>query len=439
MARQLAIEAAGAAISPARLAVALARRGAERRSVARALAAPAPALDDAPARPASPRDGAPLTIFVSAGEASGDLHAANLVRELRARRGSLRVVAFGGERLREAGAEVLEPLAASAGMGLTHGLGSIGAHVALARRFVEALDRERPAVCAFVDNPGFHLVLASLARARGIPAIQYVCPQTWAWAPWRWRRMARDLVAAYAIAPFEAPYFAERGVRVRYVGHPLGDELTPRSIEARTDGRADAPLVALLPGSRRAEVARNLPAMLRVAARIRTAVPAARFAVALSDPVRAAEAEPILREHAVGFPVELHRGSLDPVFREARLTLAKSGTVTLEVAHHAVPLVVFYRLARRSDRLLASLLLNVPHIAILNLLAGREIVPEILATGEADELVAAAAAVGLLRDGPARDAQLAALAEIRRVVSRPGAAARVAESLLAIAERAPAS
>jgi lipid-A-disaccharide synthase len=377
-----------------------------------------------------------MTIFLSVGEASGELHGKNLAAELHARRANLRIVGFGDARLTAAGVDVLRSLVGGAGMGLLHGIGSAGRHIGVAVDFVECLDRERPAAAVFVDNPGFHLVLASLARARGVPAIQYVCPQTWAWAPWRWRRMRRDLAAALAIVPFEVPYFGERGIAVRLVGHPIGDEPAARAADPndRESWHSGAPLVALFPGSREAEVRRHAPTMLRVAAALRREIPGARFAMAIREPRLAETARALLAAIDPNHPIELREGPFDRWACEADLAIAKSGTVTLEIARYRVPLVVIYRVARVFDRAGSRYVLAVPNFSMLNLLAAREVVPEILYVRDDEEPRIVAPALELLRDAGARRAQYQALARILPLIDSPGASARAAEAILAIAE-----
>ncbi len=442
VASQVVAEALGVLLAPLRLGIwALFGKEAERRRALAALQAPVPDLAAPAAAPAAPRAGPPLTLFVSAGEASGDLHAGHLIRELRARRADLRVIAFGGENMRAAGAEILLPLARRAGMGLLHGLRSIPSHTAIARRFVDVLDAERPAACVLVDNPGFHLILASLARRRSVAAVQYVCPQIWAWAPWRWRRMRRDVARALAIVPFEVPYFGSRGIDAAWVGHPLGDDLVDRAADPEEVRRlaAGGPLVVLFPGSRRSEVERNLRPFLRIAARLRDALPDLRFVLSLRDEERAAQARAILAAETLPFEVALHHGAPDALLGAAALALAKSGTGTLEIAHHRVPLVIHYELARRFDRWLSRAVLTLPHISMLNLLARRAVVPEVLGSSPADEERSATAALTLLRDPQARRAQREALEPVMALIERPGAAARSAEIVLDLVDgpRAP--
>lgn len=436
--RRTAVELFGAVISPLRLLFyAIFGRAAETKRVERALAERSLTLPPPAPRPAAPRPGAPLTLFISAGEASGEIHACNLMDELRARRADLNIYGYGSERMSAGGAKVLLSLTGKAGMGLMHGIYAIPRHVAIAQEFVNFIDRERPAACVFIDNPGFHLVLATLARARGVPAIQYVCPQTWAWAPWRWKRMRRDLTAALAIVPFEVPYFKSYGIDVHYVGHPLADEFVRNPLNAQKsiqkNGARDQ--VVLFPGSRSAEVERNFPTMLRIAKRAAERVPGVRFVASLRDERRAAQAKEILKN----FPsanVEIHTGAPDALLANARLAIAKSGTGTLEIARARVPQIIIYRLARPFDLWLSRTLLAVNRISMLNLLSNREVVPEFMFAREEEEEAIYEKVLLYLQNEKEGELQIADLERALQFIETPGAAARAAEITLSIAEGA---
>jgi lipid-A-disaccharide synthase len=365
-----------------------------------------------------------LTFFVASGEASGETHLANLVHALRARRANLRFVGFGGERLRAAGVDIVNALGHRAGIGLLHGLRGIPAHAALSTRFVECLDRERPAACIFLDNPGFHLVLATLAKSRGVPAIQYVCPQIWAWAPWRWRRIRRDLTTLLAILPFEPPYFESRGIPVDYVGHPIGDEPRAERVKGEDSAR---PRVVVFAGSRPPEVRRHAPSLARVTAALAARDPSLRFVFAFRD-AALADLTRSLVPAAPHFNVEV--GPPERWLDGARLAIVKSGTGSLEAARRGVPIVVYYRIAREIDRVLSRALLTVQRVALLNLLANREIVPEVVYVRDDEEVKITEAAWALLTDEAARRRQLEAVDALRPLFDAPGASARAAEAIL---------
>ncbi|MFN0206988.1 MAG: lipid-A-disaccharide synthase [Planctomycetota bacterium] len=438
---QTAIEVFGVLLSPFRFVIyILFFKKAERRRVREALHPTSVELRPPPLRPSAPAAGAPITIFISAGEASGELHAANLIEEIRARRANVRFVAFGGERLAEAGAETVLSLSREAGMGLLHGLSTVPHHVNIAQEFVNILEREKPAVCVFIDNPGFHLILASLARKRAVPAIQYICPQTWAWAPWRWRRLKRDVAALLAIVPFEVPYFESYGIRVRYVGHPIGDDFKKRTVNiTETEKlRAGGTVVALFPGSRRAEVKRNLPAMLRVAARIQQKIPPARFILTTRDPHLAKLSSDLIQQLSplnIQLNIEVRSGDPDAVLAAAAFAIAKSGTGTLEIALHRVPQVIIYKLARRFDLLLSKFLLTVPNISMLNLLSNREVVPEVMFVDDRDEDRIVEIALRYLQNENERTQQIRNLERAYSRIEPPGAAARAAEEVLKFTDK----
>ncbi|MBI3820010.1 MAG: lipid-A-disaccharide synthase [Planctomycetes bacterium] len=430
--RRVVAEAAGALVSPLRLLLyGMFGRRAETERVARALAAPHGPPPPPRPRPAIPREGRPLKLLISTGEASGEIHACNLVRELRARRANIEFYGFGGDMLGKENVKILLSLSGKAGMGLLHGLAAIPRHVGFADDFVKFIDRERPDACVFIDNPGFHLVLATLARERGVPAIQYVCPQTWAWAPWRRRRMRRDLAAALAIAPFEIPYFQSYGIDVRYVGHPLADEF----LKYTDPPRAPEKLLLFFPGSRSAEVRRNFPAMLRLAVRLSARLPEFRFVASFRDAGRAAQARELLLQFGPA-PVEIHEGDPGILLSKAALAVAKSGTGTLEIAHARVPQIIIYRLGRKFDQWLSRALLAVPHISMLNLLSNARIVPEFMVSDDAGEDDIYKTALEFLEQPARARRQIVELAHALERVEAPGACARAAEITLQIAERA---
>jgi lipid-A-disaccharide synthase len=428
---QAFLEGVGVVLSPLRLLIhVLFFKNGERRRVAAALANPAPALPPPPPRPPRPSEGPPLTLFISAGEASGETHAANFIEEFRARVANVRFIGFGGPRLRQAGAETALSLSGEAGMGLVHGLAGIPKHIGIAQTFVDILEREKPAACIFIDNPGFHLILASLARRKGVPAIQYICPQTWAWAPWRWRRMKRDLASMLAIAPFEIPYFESRGLRACYVGHPIGDDFNKRTVDPTEVERwkREGPLVTIFPGSRRSEVRRNLPALLRVARRIRTQMPEVRFVIAARDAARATQCRDMLGAMKIT-DIAVHEGDNDALIAASTFAIAKSGTGTLEIALHGVPQMIVYRLERRFDYFLAYYVLTVRMISMLNLLSNRIVVPEVMYQSDREEETIYRIALDYLQQADQRIRQLQQLQPALARISAPGAAARAAEEV----------
>jgi len=367
-------------------------------------------------------------IFVSAGEASGDLHASRLVEALRRRLPECRFAGFGGPRLAAAGMELREDLVESSVMGLWPVLASLGDILGTVARFVEELIRDPPDLLVIVDYPGLNLNLARLARARGVPVVSYICPQVWAWAPWRLRRVARRSDLLLVIVPFEEDLYRRVHSRVRYVGNPVFDHLA--ALDAAAEG--EAPLAvpagrrpfALLPGSRRQEVRDTLGAQLRVAAELAAEDPRLLPIVSCQRPALLGEIERAIAESPVAAEVVV--GPAAPLQRAAELALVCSGTATLEQAWFGTPMVVMYP-ASEVERSLYRSFGVAPFFGLVNIFAGREVVPEVLFTpGEEEEVLRRARP---LIAGEERERVCADLRRLREERFVPGAAERAAEEI----------
>lgn len=368
-------------------------------------------------------------LFVSAGEASGELHAARLVAEVRRARPDLEVTCFGGRRLEAAGARLLWPLADHAVMGITAVLASLPFFVRAVARFVRFLREERPDLVVLVDYPGLHLVFAELCRKHGVPAVHYVAPQYWAWGPWRMRRYAHAFAGTLTILPFEPAWFERFGIASRYVGHPLLDHVAATPPDPRASARfAGAELLVLLPGSRTKEIRAHLPGMLGVARTLAAQRAGLRVVVVQSDPRKAALArELVAAGAAAGAPsAEVVEGDPATALGSARLVLAKSGTGSLEAVLRGAPTIVVYNVASALGKALYERLVVMPFFASANLVAARAAFPEFGFAHARGWDAVAARAQELLRDGPARDAVLAATALVRERLGGPGATARAA-------------
>ena len=372
-----------------------------------------------------------------AGEASGDLHGATLARALRAAAPAARLYGMGGRRMAAEGVELLVDVTAAATMGGTEAVGGVpGLYRAYRRLRAVVTGPDRPDALVVIDFPEFNLRLARAARRAGVAVAYFVPPQVWAWRPWRVRLIRRVVSLVLAVFPFETALYRRAGVPVAFVGHPVLDALAeaPSRAEARkelgVDG--DAPVVGLLPGSRRHEVAGVLPVMRAAAGRIVGAHPDARFLVARAPTVDAAE----LGDEG-GPPLRIVAGRTYTVMRAADLLLVTSGTATLEAALLGTPMVVCYRLSRLSE-LLFKPLVRVPWISLANIALGRAVVPELYQralTGEA----LGRAALHLLDSPAARAGQREAFGELAGQLGAPGVGARAAGHVLELASqpRAP--
>ncbi len=363
-------------------------------------------------------------LLIVAGEVSGDIHAGNLLRELGALRPGLSAFGVGGERLLAAGLDPIAHTDELAHMGLVEVLRELPRIRGVMRRLVGEATRRRPTLAVLVDSPDFNLRLADRLRVLGIPVVLYVSPQLWAWRRGRVhvvRRVAREVLC---ILPFEVEFYATSGVPARYVGHPLVDDLAREGLFPHRD-LAQEGWLALLPGSRRMEVRQLLPAMLEALALL----PSSRVerAVLVEAPGVGTEIDRVLARHPtdsrlVRVAGPARRGQL----AQCNAAWTASGTATLECALLGVPMVVGYRLQPLSH-LLARVLVRVPHVGLVNLIAGRRLAPELL-QGSWNSGALAAAVTGLV--GAEGDVQRAGLASVRSRLGEPGASRRAAEAVL---------
>jgi lipid-A-disaccharide synthase len=390
-------------------------------------------------RECAPSRDRPLELFVACAEVSGEIHAVNVVHALRAalaRAGAPapRLTGFGGAHLQAAGVELRGNPVARARMGFQGIASSLPYYLGLLRDAARAFRDERPDLVLAVDSPALHVPLLRLARRYRVPAVHFVTPQYWGWAPWRTARYRDSVDLALSILPFEPAWFARRAVHVAHVGHPLLDELehVPR---ASVPGNA----LVLLPGSRESVVERNLPWMLRVAERVHRAHPHAPIVVAHERK----ELEELLRRHVAEAGasawVQLELGDLHETLRHARAALSVSGTVLLDLLHQRVPSVVVYRLARAREVWLKNFLLTVPWFSSVNLLAGAEIYPEFAFSGEGPLDEVAAALARCYGDSKTRAEIAAGLERAAARLGPAGACRRAAGHALALVCPAPAS
>jgi lipid-A-disaccharide synthase len=347
------------------------------------------------------------------------------MRAIRARVPDAGFSGFGGKALREAGCTILAPVADNPVMGVLPVLKRIGSFATLLSRAATLFERQRPDALILVDYPGFNMNLAALAHARGIETVYYICPQLWAWAPWRTRWFARIVDHALTILPFEEAYFARFGITARYVGHPVLDRLAQVAPPPAPDAeRRD--LVLLLPGSRSQEIEHNLPLMLRVAERLDATVPGLRFESAhLTERGRERVKQTAQRESTLALRVH---EDLYGALARARLALVTSGTATVEVALMRTPLMVFYKISAPALAL-SRLLITVPFIAQVNLIRGHRAFPEYL-VAHPDVAAIAAEAADLLRDGPVRQRTLSELDALAARLGARGASERAGSSVL---------
>jgi lipid-A-disaccharide synthase len=370
-----------------------------------------------------------MRIFLSAGEPSGDLHAANLVHALREHRPDLDCVGFGGERLAAAGCDLLYPLCDLAVVGLWRVLAQATSFLDLVSRADRFFRHHRPDAVVLIDFPGFNWWIARRAHYHGIPVYYFVPPQLWGWAPWRVKKMQRFVDHVLCTLPFEKPWYEQRAVAAHYVGHPYFDEMQHQKLDRdfiRCQQERGGQIVALLPGSRNQEVTRNWPMMAAACRRIIAERPNTRFLVASYK-----EAQRLwVQTHSqkMHLPLETHVGRTPEIIHLAEASIAVSGSVSLELLWHDTPSVVCYQVTSL-DLWLASKLKTAKYISLVNLLADRELFPEFL-TDRTLHIEMADQIVRWLQDDASRGALRAELAALRQRVAQPGACQRTAEYLL---------
>jgi lipid-A-disaccharide synthase len=370
-------------------------------------------------------------ILVSAGEASGDLYAALVVRELKRLWPDADLFGCTGPRLRAEGVRTVVDSASLAVVGLLEVVADIPRIYREYRRLVREAEEQRPHIAILTDAPDFHLRVARRLHSRGIPVVYLVAPQVWAWRKGRLpalRRLARLL----CIFPFEEEFFKREGVAATYIGHPLFQLVKPSIAREAffrkhqlVEGR---PLISVLPGSRRGEAARHLPALLDAVLRINRECTRGPLNFVL--PASSTTGAVFFAERVGNTPVHVIEGEAWDAIAHADLVLAASGTVTIEAALLGTPMVTFYRVTWPSW-VVGKLLVRVPFYSMVNLVAGRAVVPELMQ----DRMTArnlAAEARRLLENEQVREEMRAGLAEVCRHLAAPAGPARSAPHRAAI-------
>lgn len=399
-----------------------------------------------------------MRIFVSAGEPSGDHHAALLVRAIRARRPEVELVGLGGPRMAAAGVELVADMTTVAVMWFVRAILNIHRFVEFARRAERSFLAARPDVCVLVDFPGFHWWLAWRAKRHGIPVVFYCPPQIWAWASWRVRKMRRLVDHVLSPLAFEHEWFLEHGLESTLVGHPFFDELEMARRPSATP--SSAPLVLLLPGSRSQEIEGVLGSLVTAAAAIRARVPSVRFAIGALHAGHARRIAELLRSGAAtGLGIEVHTGRTRQLIGEATAAIACSGSVSLELLAARVPTVIVYRIGGFAY-VVQSWLRRAKFITLVNLLACRDpigpvqrvlvppatvppadpeaVYPEYLAVGD-PATRAADHVVEWLTEADALTRVRQRIEAVAATVARPGSAARAAAVVEEIAAAGPAA
>lgn len=353
-------------------------------------------------------------ILVSAGEASGDLYASLVVDELARRMPDAEFFGCTGPRLRRSGVRTVVDAASLAVVGLLEVVAHIPRIYGEYRKLLDAAREQKPDLAILTDSPDFHLRVARRLVRQGVPVVYLVAPQVWAWRKGRLKTIRSTIDRLLCIFPFEEQFFTDHGVKASYIGHPLAGLVAPSLTRDEFFRKhrlaASRPLVAVLPGSRRGEAARHLPALLDAADRLYR-----EKAVNLVLPASATTGTEFYRERTGGSPILVIEGESWDALAHADLALAASGTVTVEAALLGTPMVTFYKVTAPSW-VAGKLLVNVPFYSMVNLIAGRALVPELMQGQMTGERLAGEA-LRLLTDEGARRDMKAGLDEVRARLS----------------------
>lgn len=371
------------------------------------------------------------SMMLVSGEISGDMHAGGVLRALRARGFKNHVWGCGGDELSRAGMDVRHHTRDLAVMGLWEVLKKIRYFKSVYRDLLREADRTRPSLAVLVDYPGLNLRLARELKKRGIRVIYFICPQVWAWHRSRIPAMARCIDRLLVIFPFEIGVFSGTGLQVDYVGHPLAAATRAALLEPEKPlPWPDASLrIALFPGSRRQELERVLPSLWGAAVELEKQRPDAGFLLASASEEMDRLARSIIAQ-APQSPRKWNTviGQMRETARQARAAWVTSGTATLETALMGCPLVVVYRAAALTYQL-GRRLIRVPHIGMVNLVAGRGICPELI-QHDCEPVNLARTLDPLLDDSDARRQMISSYAEIRKTLGDENAAERAASIIL---------
>ncbi|HHT9119534.1 MAG TPA: lipid-A-disaccharide synthase [Candidatus Hypogeohydataceae bacterium YC41] len=373
-------------------------------------------------------------IFISAGEASGDLHGANLIKEILRKAPEVEIYGLGRRRMVEAGLHCLHSMDNHSVM-WAETLFSIPTLWGVYKDCVSFFQSHRPQAVILIDYAGFNLYLAQAARRLNIPVIYYICPQLWAHGAWRVKKLKRLVSKVLVIYPFEEEFYERAGIPVRHVGHPLFDELSNRSVDnelvdkLRSKGKSvSGEIVSILPGSRPQEIKKLLPIFLKAAGIIKEKLPRSHFLVSCGHIDHLPLIHTLVKKH--GLDAEIVIGSLGEIIEASTLCLTASGTVNLEVAYHLKPMVTAYRVTPFAY-FVARPYMDTPFLCLVNVIAKKPLVPEKLMYKD-DHFWVAQQALKLLTKEEKRNEVIKELSSVIKDFALPGASALSAQEILAI-------
>lgn len=379
----------------------------------------------------------PQKIFISAGDFSGDIHGANLMRSLLKRNAHIKFYGLGKENMKQAGLHCLHDMTTKSLMWL-HVLAELSTFLKMKRDCICFFRQERPCAVILIDYCGFNFYLARAAKKLGIPVIYYVSPQLWAHGPWRVKKMKKLVDKLLVIYPFEKQFYENAGIPVVYVGHPLFDEIYREMVnggsvsELKKD--SGETIVSFLPGSRRQEIVRLLPLFLELAVQINQIIPFAKFLISCSDEQHFDLISNISKGYQIPFKIVV--GNVHEVIEASMLCIAGAGTVTLQIAYYLKPMIIVYKISPFAY-FIAKPFLVTPYIGLVNKLASKMIVPELLIYRKKNQAWLASQAVQLLNDVQKRQTCISELKMLMDGIGKPGASEHAADEILKLLNEQP--
>jgi lipid-A-disaccharide synthase len=375
-------------------------------------------------------------ILLVAGEVSGDLHGSHLVEAIQSIDPEIQFFGVGGEGLERAGMEVLYPSQSLSVVGITEVFFKLRAVLKALHGLKKSIDRERPDLVILIDFPDFNLRLAKIAHRRGIPILYYISPQVWAWRPKRMKLIARLVKKMIVLFPFEVPLYEAAGVDVEWVGHPLLDIVKPTLSKEKAFQQfgldPNRRTVGLLPGSRIHEIERLLPPLLASARFLQEEIPDLQFVIPLAPGLPRTLLSPWMKNISVA--VKVVEGFTYDAMNLSELLIAASGTVTLEGAILEKPMIIVYKVSLPSYWI-ARALIQVDHIGLVNLVAEKEIAPELIQNDVNPQRISDEA-LRILRDPLLSRKVAESMREVRQKLGEPGAAERAAHVALSLLKQA---
>jgi len=364
-------------------------------------------------------------VAIIAGEASGDQHGAKLVQAMQKKNPDLFFCGIGGPALRQAGVRILVDACELTVVGITEVFSKLPGILKGMGTIKKLLKSLKPELLILIDFPDFNLHLAATAKKIGIPVLYYISPQIWAWRQGRVKRIGRLVNHMAVILPFEQQFYTANNVPATFVGHPLLDTPLPTADEIFTTSVEGPVTIGLVPGSRDNEIARHLPVMLNTADILKDRLKQARFIISQAASVERKQIEVVVADHPCRMNVDIISDGVETVFERSDVIVAASGTVTLQAAIHGVPMVIIYKVSPISF-MLGRALIRVPNIGLVNLVAGRQLVPEFVQNAASAENISSAVEK-MLADRIQLNHLKKQLFALRDVMGGAGASDRVAE------------